>query len=1159
MTLEALGAGRPSFETEPTYRGLARKKQTGFESDVTFYCRGVPVRASSADLRYGDGERVPSRSKAQAEGRALLAALSPGSSLADLVGPAAVEELRERIDASPAGHVTPLRVSPLPDAAFDALARAMGSKEEAEERSTAHRVRKEEYEQHFRARRLLRWERKKGGAFESLKQGEEERDGINEAFAEEERKREATAVEDPEGTLGKMKSVRDKLPIKNIRAELLEALQERQVVVVSGGTGSGKSTQCPQYILEDAIARGRGSRTRMVVTQPRRIAAISVAERVAAERDDPIGNSIGYTVRFRRKPPREAGGSVEFVTTGVLLNRLVRDPSLSGVSHVVVDEVHERDVDTDFLLVLLRDLLTSRPDLRVVLMSATLNAESFGKYFSNGGDVEVPVLSVPTKPLHPVDVHYLEDMAQEGDGADFASESASPTVDDGIPPDVRDLARTLLSLHDRQLQLEYEEAMAEEVAAARLEKRSIAEDAGGIVDSDSDSDDSEDSESDEDSEQSSLSPRLEALRRAASLRGVGTSARDRSDAATSAKLFNTPNAREVGEMTTRLVTKLAEHLTREETGAGRKGSILCFLPGLDEIKDAMNIIEEESDPSLRDKMTVLPLHSSIPQDDQQKVFIPAGEGKIKVIFATNIAESSVTIDDVLAVIDGGQVREMNWDAERSMSNMVTVPTSKSSATQRLGRAGRVAPGKCYRIYSRGQHAAMPERPMPEIQRTALEATCLNTCTLTDGKVGDFLKQAMDPPGDDAVAHSIERLRMLGAISVDPSPAGGEELTPLGTCVSRLPLDPAIGRMLIMGCCLQCLDPVLTAAACFSSREVFFNPPGMREEQRKARQAFSEESDLVASISAYNVYQEILQDEGWDVARQWAADNFISIAALSSIHSVRSQLLNNLRRIEMVDDSDFVNPRSRNKELRPDALANRNSGSSQLLHSAVWSCGLPDNLAARRRLGHFGTLRTRIENHAELHPSSVAFHRKPPKDVKPSELPPWFFYREMVLSSQVFLRGCTALEPEQILLFGGYSLDDPTKNLESMSHTSGQDEQNLLSSGDSPDDPTDLLDLLSGDNDPQPDPSRTTAVPTGSNDTPPGRSRAKRVLDDWIIVDSPCEDTLEILSAARREIEMALDFKVMNPRMPLPDGQQEIIDSVRTCFDVLDGSEYSEEN
>jgi ATP-dependent RNA helicase DHX36 len=287
-------------------------------------------------------------------------------------------------------------------------------------------------------------------------------------------------------------------------------------------------------------------------------------------------------------------------------------------------------------------------------------------------------------------------------------------------------------------------------------------------------------------------------------------------------------------------------------------------------------------------------------------------------------------------------------------------------------------------------------------------------------VEKFLQKAMDPPPEEAVAFAMDRLKKLGAIQVDDTRFGGEMLTPLGRCLSRLPLDPGIGRMLIMGCTMQNLDPVLTAAACFSSRDPFYTPPGMRDEARIIRQSFSETSDLMATVRAYDEFQNTIRQDGWDAARRWASENFVSVVAMNSIQSVRSQLLGELNKIGLVSKRDLINFRSKVKMLHYDAEVNQNAG-CDMLDSAVWATGLPGNLSARHHSGNFGAIRTRTEQQAGLHPSSVAFYRQPPKNVK---LPKWYFYHEMVLSSEVFLRGCTAIQPEQVMLFGGYSMDSP---------------------------------------------------------------------------------------------------------------------------------------
>ena len=1053
MILELLNTSRPRFETN--------EHPDGWESRVKFYCRGVPIEA---DATFG-------RSKAEAEGRALVAVTEPDGPLEYFIGQQKMNEIKAFIEDAPAGHVAALHVPELPDEALDRLMNAIGSRSDHMERMEEHAMVKKMYEEDFKERRL-RMQQKQSQRMKSKRNRFAENNiemEENDTFLQEEKARAEKASNDPEGKQGKMKSIRDALPIKAIQQDLIEALKTQQVVVVSGGTGSGKSTQCPQYILEDAIASGSGmgANTRIVVTQPRRIAAISVAERIAAERDEEIGHSVGYTVRFNKQIPRDAA-SVEFVTTGVLLRRLVNDSFLEGVSHVMIDEVHERDINTDFILILLRELREKRPNLRIILMSATLDAESFGKYFSSSNADAVPVLSVPTKPLHPVDVIHLEEMEH-------------------LSNDINYLSQSLLRLHDQQLQLELEGALAEEKAA-----RSIAEDhSQDIGDSSSSSDTDSDSEDEIDDNigfgVESYSPRLTRLNAAVSMRGGNI------DQISSNRQNVFGDKREIGDITTKLMASLAQHVADEETSAGRKGSILCFLPGLDEIKETMEILQKESDRALKACMNIIPLHSTIPQHEQQKVFIPADEGTVKVILATNIAESSVTIDDVLAVIDGGLSREMNWSAERAMSEMVTIPTSKASATQRLGRAGRVAPGKCYRLYSKGQHHAMLERPQPEIQRTALEATCLNTINMTDKGVETFLSRAMDPPSQSDVEHAMERLRKLGAVTTNVG-SSNDSLTPLGQCLARLPLDPAMAKMLIMGSVMQCLDPVLTAAACSSSREIFYTPLGMRKEQHRVKKSFSELSDTMASVEAYDEFQYMLKEHGWAEAKKWAAANFVSVHAINSISSIRWQLISELKSLGLVSQNDLIKSRGKKKEFRYDASVNRNAAIDSLV-TAVWAVGVPDNLAARRQISNFGTLRSKTENHAGLHPSSVNFHRKPPKN-RDVDLPSWFFYREMVLSSQVFLRGCTALEPEQVLIFGGYGLE-----------TSESDE-------------------LSG-------------------------GRKRRVLDDWILVEGRCRDTLDALSFARSEIDVALDTKIMNPRRPLPEPQQAIIDAVCDCFDVLE--------
>jgi hypothetical protein len=639
MILEALGVSRLIFDTRPyvvegtTTTNQQQKQRSsggggGFISTVRFYCRGVPITETSIvedDDDDNDGGGIGSRSKVEAEGRAVLSATARKSVLENFVGVRTMERIRSAITNSPSGHIATLHVAPLPDDALDILTNALGSRFERYERMTRHEdaMAQQMNEYYKRNNHRHRFGRRDELQSSSSSNEEEEAVRINKVFREEEISRHQEAICNPNSKQGRMKVIRESLPILAIRQDLITSLKLRPVVVVSGGTGSGKSTQCPQYILEDAIANGKGATTRIVVTQPRRIAAISVSERIASERDEMIGNSVGFAVRHSSRPPRSAA-SIEFVTTGILLRRLINDPTLEGVSHVMIDEVHERDIDTDYLLILLRDLLIVRPELRVVLMSATLDADSFQEYFSLGPDDSVPVMSVPAKPRHHVDVIHLEDISGEG------------SMGNDIPTDIKDVAQSLLRLHDQRLQFELEEALAEELATSRLN--------ASDGDDDINSSDSEDSDND-DLSQSSL--RVKVLRRAVTLRRRSAKGDILLPSNPIGRQQSRGDKRDIGEITTKLLAMMARYAAEVELGLGRSGSILCFLPGLDEIKHALSILEDETVPSLRNKMKIIPLHSSIPQDEQQQIFQAAVDGTVKIILATNIAESSVTIDDVL--------------------------------------------------------------------------------------------------------------------------------------------------------------------------------------------------------------------------------------------------------------------------------------------------------------------------------------------------------------------------------------------------------------------------------------------------------------------------------------------------------------------------------
>ena len=482
---------------------------------------------------------------------------------------------------------------------------------------------------------------------------------------------------------------------------------------------------------------------------------------------------------------------------------------------------------------------------------------------------------------------------------------------------------------------------------------------------------------------------------------------------------------------------------------------------------------------------------------------------MKVILATNIAESSVTINDVLAVVDSGLVREMSWNAESGMSTMQTVTTSRASATQRTGRAGRVAPGSCYRIYSHGTLHAMAERPTPEIQRTALEATCLQTCSMTHDGVQHFLSKAMDPPSDETVEYAMDRLFKLGAIKPNEA-SGGEILTPMGRLLSVLPLDPGTGRMLIMGAVMKCLDPVLTAAACFSSRDPFYVPPGMRDEAREIRQSFCATSDLLATVRAYDTFQDVLKEQGWDGARRWASDNLSPSS-----------------------------PSTPSRPFGPNSCTS--STESDSCKTTIWTA-----VRLRRRLC------------ATMPPSTTTPVTSPSSPRSGRRVFPATSRRVVSLATLARCglgRGTRGLAPVE----RGFPSQASARPhaLASLVPVQRDDAQFTGVSERRDGDASGTAHVARRSRPLQARlfrrrrvvlfreriPSFTTAPPLLDESGQPiveestseeeNIARPRTMLDDWIVVDSQCADTMDLLTDVRREIDAALALKVMSPRKPSP--------------------------
>lgn len=591
-----------------------------------------------------------------------------------------------------------------------------------------------------------------------------------------------------------MMTMRQKLPAWQKKEDIVSAIDQYQVVIISGETGSGKSTQSVQFILDSMIQRKLGETVNIICTQPRRISALGLADRVSEERCSEVGQEIGYSIRGESKHTRGVT-KCTFVTTGVLLRRMQMGDRLEDITHVVIDEVHERSLDTDFLLVLVRKIITTNPDLRVVLMSATLDADIFSDYF--GGPQQVARIHIEGRTF-PVTDYYLDDVIKRtgftGGGRFLIPGAVKPTESDG----------------------------------------DVAESSVGMI-----------------------------------IRGLGDNIN-----------YN-------------LITATVIQIDKEL--GDKDGAILIFLPGTMEISRCIDAIKCAKESR---RFHLLPLHASLPSSDQRKVFPPPPKGLRKIIAATNVAETSITIEDVVAVIDTGKVKETSYDAQTSVVKLTEVWASIAASKQRRGRAGRVRAGHCYKLYTRAlEKSKMPERPEPEMRRVPLEQTCLGVKAMGIKDVRGFLAAAITPPSTVAVEAALKILTDMGAV-VD------EELTALGKHMSMIPADLRCSKLLIYGVLFGAVDAALTIAAILSTKSPFvYPPPAQRDAAKSIRKSFSQDSgDIIADMKAWEMYQQH-QQSGMPIRerRKWCDDNFLGFFTLSDITSNRHQLLSALR------ESDFLPP------------------------------------------------------------------------------------------------------------------------------------------------------------------------------------------------------------------------------------------------------------
>ena len=604
-----------------------------------------------------------------------------------------------------------------------------------------------------------------------------------------------------------MEEYRRSLPMWAFREQVLSAVEANPVVVLSGETGCGKSTQLPTFLMENELANGRPCK--IYCTQPRRISAVSLARRVAEEMGEgrgKVGGLVGYAIRLENMVTDQT--RLIYATTGIVMRMLERSTELSDVTHLILDEVHERSIESDFLMVVLKRLLVKRKDLKVVLMSATVDADRFSDYL--GG---APVLKVPGRTF-PVQEYFLED----------AVEATGFTVED----DPRNSRSKKGEWDDNDAEVDIESG-------------------GGIT---------------------------------GNLQGYRPETR-----AALAKLdqYRIPYD---------LILKLLETIAMSPDYADYSKAILVFLPGLGEIRRLNDMILGHPmfgshGRNTHGKWLVYPLHSTIASEEQEQAFLIPPPGTRKIVLATNIAETGITIPDVTAVIDTGKHKEMRFDEKRQLSRLIETFVSKANAKQRRGRAGRVQPGICWHLFTKERHdTVMADQQTPEIMRLSLQDLVLRVKICALGNVEEVLTSALDSPTPKNIRRAVDSLVDVKALTAD------EELTPLGRQLAKLPLDVYLGKLVLLGSIFGCLDAALTMAALLTSKSPFVSPGGYGGEAERAKLAFKRgDSDLLTVYNAYATWRRVCLSKGSaNISEgEFCRKNCISPRTMSGIEDLKGQL------------------------------------------------------------------------------------------------------------------------------------------------------------------------------------------------------------------------------------------------------------------------------
>lgn len=912
---------------------------------------------------------------------------------------------------------------------------------------------------------------------------------------------------------------RSKLPIASFRDVITSSVECHQVVLISGETGCGKTTQVPQFLLDSMWAKGEACK--IVCTQPRRISATSVAERISSERGENIGEDIGYKIRLESKGGKHS--SIVFCTNGVLLrvlvskgagesngeasNRHLKHP-LSDITHIIVDEIHERDRFSDFILAILRDMLPSYPHLRLILMSATLDAERFSNYF--GG---CPVIRVPGF-TYPVRIFYLEDVLtmlksiQENhldsttfgitDENQMLTEEDKVALDDAInlawSSDDFDPLLDLVSSEGTPQIYNYQHSLTGMTPLMVFAGKGRAGEVCMLLSFGADC--------------------LLKAKDGATALDWAESQNQQEAAQLIRKQMESTSSNSVDEqlLLDRYLSTvnpelidvvLIEQLLKKICTDSKDGAVLVFLPGWDDINRAKSRLLMS--PFFKDtsKFAILPLHSMVPSMEQKKVFKRPPVGCRKIILSTNIAETAITIDDVVYVIDSGRMKEKSYDPYNNVSTLQSSWISKASAKQREGRAGRCQPGTCYHLYSKLRAASLPDFQVPEIRRMPIEELCLQVKLLNpNGNLEDFLMKTLDPPVFETIRNAVNILKDIGALSLD------EKLTDLGQKLGSLPVHPLTSKMLLFAILMNCLDPALTLA-CASDYRDPFTLPMLPNEKKKSAAAKAElaslyygQSDQLAVVAAFECWKKA-KDKGQEA--RFCSQFFVSSSTMRMLSGMRKQLQMELTRNRFIPEDV--------------STCSLNAHDPGIIHAVLVAGLYPSvgRLVPRHRSGK-RFVETANGDRARLHPHSINYKLSFLK----TDDQPLFMYDEITRGDGgTLLRNCTVVGPLPVLLLGT---------------------EIAVAPGNSDDDDDDDDDEDDGDDGESDYDEDSDENQTKNNDNSQGRDGEQTmsspdapvtvVVDRWLPFGSTALDIARIY-CLREQLSAAILFKVIHPHEVLP--------------------------